>query len=269
MQWFFVNGDFSLSFSEAAALIPAAVVPGFNFLFTPTDARVVLSALTTITDVRVISSPQLMVLDNETARLQVGDQVPIATQSAVSVSDPDAPIVNAIEYRDTGVILDIIPHVNASGLVVIDIIQEVSSVVETETSGIDSPTIQQRQIESSVAVQTGETIALGGLIRDGKTNSVTGIPVLSDIPILGNLFKTTDDKTQRTELLVLLTPRVVRDTQDARDVTEELRQRLPSLTPLELSIRGPEIPPPQQPRKGPQQQEETSPAPLEPQSSVQ
>lgn len=253
LQWFFENGDFSLSLSDTAALIPAAVVPGFNFLYTPTDARIVLSALTSITDVRVISSPQLMVLDNEAARLQVGDQVPIATQSAVSVTDPDAPIVNAIEYRDTGVILDIIPHVNASGLVVIDIIQEVSSVVETETSGIDSPTIQQRQIESSVAVQTGETIALGGLIRDGTTNMVNGIPGLSEIPILGNLFKTTDDRVQRTELLVLLTPRVVRDTQDARDVTNELRRRLPALAPLELSVRHPQMPVP--PRKAPQQQE--------------
>lgn len=242
LQWFFQNGDFSFSLSDAAGLLPAAVVPGFNILFTPNDARIVLSALTSITDVQVISSPQLMVLDNESARLQVGDQVPVATQSAVSVTDPEAPIVNSIEYRDTGVILDIIPHVNASGLVVLDIIQEVSSVVETETSGIDSPTIQQRQIQSSVAIQTGETIALGGLIRDGKTNRVSGIPLLSDIPILGNLFKTTDDKTVRTELLVLLTPRVIRDSQDARDVTDELRQRLPSLKPLEMSIY--QVPPP-------------------------
>ncbi len=266
LQWFFVNGDFTLSFSDAAALIPAAVVPGFNFLFTPTDARLVLSALSSITDVRVISSPQLMVLDNESARLQVGDQVPIATQSAVSVTDPEAPIVNSIEYRDTGVILDIIPHVNASGLVVIDIIQEVSSVVETETSGIDSPTIQQRQIQSTVAVQTGETIALGGLIRDGTTNRVSGIPVLSDIPILGNLFKTTDDKTQRTELLVLLTPRVVRDSQDARDLTDELRGRFPALKPLELSIHQPPVPPKKKKeQKQPQQEPQELPQPLPPQ----
>lgn len=249
LQWFFENGDFTFSLSDAAALVPSAVVPGFNMLFSSRDARVILSALTSITDVQVISSPQLMVLDNESARLQVGDQVPIATQSAVSVADPEAPIVNSIEYRDTGVILDIIPHVNASGLVVLDIIQEVSSVVETETSGIDSPTIQQRQIESSVAVQTGETIALGGLIRDGKTNRVSGIPILSDIPILGNLFKTTDNKTQRTELLVLLTPRVIRNNQDSREVTNELRQRLPSLKPLEMSIYRPQATPAPQSQK--------------------
>ena len=266
LQWFFVNGDFTLSFSDAA-LIPAAVVPGFNFLATPSDARIVLSALSSITDVRVISSPQLMVLDNESARLQVGDQVPIATQSAVSVTDPEAPIVNSIEYRDTGVILDIIPHVNASGLVVIDIIQEVSSVIETKTSGIDSPTIQQRQIESSVAVQSGETIALGGLIRDANSNDVSGIPLLSEIPILGNLFKTTDNKAQRTELLILLTPRVVRDSQDARDVTDELRGRFPALKPLELSIHRPQMPPTQQKQKQkqPQQEPQELPQPLPPQ----
>jgi general secretion pathway protein D len=204
----------------------------------------VLSALTSVTDVRVISSPQLMVLDNEAARLQVGDQVPIATQSAVAVSDPEAPIVNTIEYRDTGVILDLVPHVNASGLVTMDIIQEVSSVAKNVTSGIDSPTIQQRQVASSVAVQSGQTIILGGLIRDSKSTGSSGVPVLSEIPVLGNLFKTTTDDSERTELIILLTPRAVRNGQDARDVTEELRRRMPAVRPLEMRIQAPQLAPP-------------------------
>ena len=95
--------------------------------------RVVLNALEEVTDVDVISSPQLLVLDNQTARLQVGDQVPITTQQATSVSDADAPIVNSVELRDTGVILTVTPRVNANGLVILEIQQEVSNVVRSET----------------------------------------------------------------------------------------------------------------------------------------
>ena len=177
-----------------------------------------------------------MVLNHQIARLQVGDQVPVAVQSATSVIDPDAPIVNSIEYRDTGVILEVVPRVNAGGLVVLEITQEVSDVVEKTSSTLNSPTIQQRQIESTVAIQSGETIALGGLIRDSRTQGETGVPLLMDIPLLGNLFKTTTDFNDRTELLVLLTPRVLQGAQDARAITEELRQRLSVLAPLQHKI---------------------------------
>jgi general secretion pathway protein D len=172
--------------------------------------------------------------------------VPIVTQQSTSVVDADAPLVNTVEYRDTGVILEIIPHVNASGLVILDIIQEVSDVAETVSSGIDSPTIQQRQVASTVVVQTGQTIALGGLIRDRHTEGESGIPLLSEIPILGNLFKTTTNTDDRTELLILLTPRVIRNSDDARAVTEELRRRIPSVTILEqrLAPKLPQVPNP-------------------------
>jgi general secretion pathway protein D len=124
------------------------------------------------------------------------------------------------------VILEVTPRVNASGLVTLDIALDVSDAIFTETSGIDSPTIQQRSILTTVAVQSGETVALGGLIRERSSESVSGIPVLMDIPLLGNLFKTTGQGMQRTELLVLITPRVVRGAAQARAVTEELRKRL-------------------------------------------
>lgn len=251
LEWFFDVGNQTITFNNAnvrtsnprPSNLIFTQVPGLSWLFATNDVRVVLNALTAITDVNVISSPTLLVLDNEPARLQVGDQVPIAIRSAQSVSDVDAPIVNEIEYRDTGVILDIIPRVNSSGLVVLDIIQEVSDVGATSTAagttvteGI-TPTISQRRIASTVAVNSGETIALGGLIRDTDTETVTGVPLLSDIPILGNLFKTTTDIKRRTELLVLLTPRVVRDSDDARNVTEELRRRLRALESLPALIQ--------------------------------
>ncbi|MCI0429663.1 MAG: type II secretion system secretin GspD [Rhodospirillales bacterium] len=237
LQWFFHTGDSNFTFSSVDDGTVAPFFPGFNYVLSAANAQVVLNALTDITDVKVISSPQLMVLNNETARLQVGDQVPIATQEQQFVSDSDAPIVNSIEYRDTGVILSVSPRVNAGGLVVLDIIQEVSDVVETTTSELNSPTIQQRQVKSTVAVQSGESVALGGLIRDGNSKGVTGIPLLSEIPLFGHLFKTTSDVQRRTELLILLTPRVVANRQDARDITEELRNRVRALAPLEYRIQ--------------------------------
>lgn len=229
VQWFFRAGDTTNTFSALTSGAVAPSFPGFSYFLSGTDVQVALNALTEITDVRVISSPQILVLDNQSARLQIGDEVPIAVQSVLSIDDPAAPVVSTIEYRDTGVILEVTPRVNAGGLVVLDVMQEVSDVTETTSSTLNSPTISQRRIESTIAVQSGETIALGGLIRDTRTTIVTGIPLLANIPILGNLFKSTSDRIDRTELLVLLTPRVVRDLQDARDLTEEMRRRLPGI----------------------------------------
>lgn len=236
VRWFFdVSGSDntnSITFSDVETGAVSATFPGFSYLFQGSDARIALNALSEITDVTVVSSPQLMVLDNRTARLQVGDQVPVPTRQAVSVIDPNAPIVNSIEFQDTGVILEVTPHVNASGLVVLDVQQEVSDVVATTSSGIDAPTIQQRAISSTVAVQTGDTIALGGLIRDRTNIGNVGVPFLMNIPLLGNLFKEKRIENQRTELLVLLTPKVVRDRAESRAVTEELRRRLQGLKRL-------------------------------------
>jgi general secretion pathway protein D len=152
--------------------------------------------------------------------------VPIATQSASSVTDPDAPIVNSISFRDTGVILSVTPRVSDSGRVVLDIEQEVSDVVETTSSGIDSPTIQQRKIKTTVAVNDSEALALGGLIQESKNLSKNQVPVAGDIPIFGNLFKQKEDKIRRTELIIIIRPHVVRDINEARWVTEEFRKQL-------------------------------------------
>jgi general secretion pathway protein D len=218
IEWFFQSGDFASG----------------------NDVRILLQALDEVTDVNVVSSPQLMVLDNQTARIQVGDQVPISVQSATSIIDPDAPIVNSIEYRDTGVILLVTPRVNASGLVIMEIQQEISNVVDAPSqtvSEITSPTINQRQINSTVAIASGETVALGGLIQDERERSRSGIPLLSRIPIVGALFRTDNNTMRRTELLVLITPSVVENPARARAVTQELRNRLRSLEELEKRVR--------------------------------
>lgn len=226
ITWFLQDGEFDLSFSDLDNGAVASTFPGFSVLVDGTDGRAALNAVASVTDVKVLSSPSLMVLDNRTATLQVGDQVPVVTQTAVSTIDPDAPIVNSVELRDTGVILKVTPRVNEGGRVMLDIEQEVSDVVETRTSGIDSPTIQQRKIKTSVAVDNGETIALGGLIRDKVTDGETKVPLLGDIPAIGELFRSTTQRNERTELVVLITPRVVGGADDARRITQELTDRM-------------------------------------------
>ncbi len=232
VQWFFQKSDSTFTLSDAASGAIASAFPGFSYTYLLDDTDIVLNALASVTDVKILSSPKLMVVNNQTASLQVGDQVPIATQSAVNVGDPDAPIVNNIEFRDTGVILEVTPRINRSGSVLLDVSQEVSDVADTVTSGIDSPTIQQRKITSTVVVQDGETVALGGLIRDTETVSNSGVPLLKDIPGIGEAFKSTDKSNRRTELLIFITPRIASNVEETRAITDYLRDRLESVDRL-------------------------------------
>lgn len=219
-----------LSSSDSTAI--TGLLPGLTYTFNNADIKIVLDALSSLTRVEVLSSPQVMVLNNQTASLQVGDQVPIVTEQAVSTITTGAPVVNSVRYQDTGVILKVTPRVNEGGLVMMDISQEVSSVTQTTSSSIDSPTIQQRKINSTVAVQDGQTIAIGGLITSNKTHSKQGIPLLQSIPGLGGLFRATDNENDRTELIVLITPHVVSNAEKARAATEELRAKLPAIQHL-------------------------------------
>ena len=232
IDWFLRSGDAEVSFSSLSSGAVRSGFPGFSAIMTGTDVVAVLNALEAVTDVNVISSPQIVVLDNQSAELQVGDQVPIITQQAQSVQSGDAPIIQTIQQVQTGVLLTVVPRVNASRLVTLEIKQEVSDAIETRTSGIDSPTISQRRITSTVAVQSGETVALGGLIRDNNDRRLTGVPLLSRLPVIGPLFGVTDRGAERTELLVLITPKVVGSVEEARLVTEELRRRIRAVAPL-------------------------------------
>jgi general secretion pathway protein D len=233
VQYYFqVGTQHQIVLSDSGSSAIAPVYPNFSYVFTGNNIKVVLDALSSITKVEVLSSPELMVLNNQTASLQVGDQVPILSQQAVGVTTSQGSIVNSVQYENTGVILQVTPRVNRSGEVMMDISQEVSDVSSTTTSDIDSPTIEQRKITSTVAVQDGETVALGGLISKSRTHSKTGIPFLQEIPVLGNAFRDTQDNDTKTELLVLITPHVVDSIERARSVTDELRHRLPLVEPL-------------------------------------
>ncbi|MBV8652780.1 MAG: type II secretion system secretin GspD [Alphaproteobacteria bacterium] len=235
LQWFFNKGgnQFELSNATSGKGVVADIAgsfPGFNYILSGGNTALILSALSSLTRVDVVSAPQVLVLDHQTAALQVGDQVPIISQSAQSVITADAPIVNSVQYLNTGVVLQVTPRVNKTGLVTLDIDQAVSDVKTTTTSTINSPTITQRRIVTSAVMQDGETIALGGLILQNRNDDKSGLPILSNIPIVGNLFGTTSVQKGRTELLVLLTPKIVRNAAEARTMTNELRTRLNSIS---------------------------------------
>ncbi len=219
--------------------IPAltgALTDPANFTYAIFDAagtRALLNAAAGDTRLDVLSSPSLMVLDNQTATIRVGDQVPIRTSETSNINSGEivdnefrSNITSQIQYRDTGVTLEVTPRVNAGGMVMLDITQRVDDVDETDSSNIDSPTILQREITTSVAVQSGETIVLGGLIRENKEKSDNGIPFLKDIPIAGYLFSGKQTSKSKTELVVMITPSAVANPQEARDVTEEYKSKL-------------------------------------------
>jgi general secretion pathway protein D len=226
VQWQLQKGGTSTAtFSNIATGGVASIFPGFNYAFNAANVAATLSALNSLTHVNVISTPSLMVLDNKTARLQVGDQVPITTQTATSTVTASTAIVNSITLQDTGVILSVTPHINESGRVQLEIEQEVSSVVATTSSTINSPTIQQRKVKTTVVVNNGEVLALGGLIQDSHSKTSSQIPLLGSLPLIGGAFSDKDNAVKKTELLVLITPRVVRDGTESRLVTEEYRRK--------------------------------------------
>ncbi len=237
VEWFFKHG---IGDKQGRGLLDfgapgiAPIVPGFNYAIIESvdDIRVLLNALASESKINVLSSPSLMVLDNQTAEITVGDEVPVPTRQSTSNIDPNAPTVNEIQYRSTGVLLTVTPRVNTGGLVTMEVAQEVTDVAQTTSSGIDAPTFQQRAINSTVAVNSGNTIVLGGLIRENKTNTESGIPVLHQIPVFGKLFGTTVDNIRRTELIVLITPRAIRNQSESLGVTEEYRDKLQGLKPL-------------------------------------
>ena len=191
------------------------------------DVRAVLNALADKSLVKVISSPSLMVLDNHTASIAVGNQQPV--QVGTTVTSGGNTTTN-IQYKDTGVSLSVTPSVNAGNMVTMQLSQAVTDVGQVDTA-TGQRAFLQRQFSSKVAVRSGETLVLGGLIRDNTTSGKTGLPLLQDIPVFGSLFGTNVKNNNRTELLVIITPRVVRTEQDVRLLGQELKDRMKTLYP--------------------------------------
>jgi general secretion pathway protein D len=200
----------------------SATFPGVSVTFLDKDIKAAVNALSSKSAVEVVSAPKIVALDNHTAKLDVGDQVPVTTQSAQSTSGSGSPIVNTVDYRSTGIILNVTPRIGGDDRILLEIEQEVSSVANTTTSGIDSPTIQQRKISTTLILDNGGVVALGGLIGTNRSSSDTGIPFLSQIPYAGALFKTHTKKATRTELIVLITAKIIRDKASSQRVMNDL-----------------------------------------------
>ena len=222
------TGNIGLDLGDAGITAQAPSL-SYTIVGSSGNVRFALNALATQMEIKVLSSPSLMVLDNQTAKIVVGDEIPIPKRQSISNVNPDAPTVNEIEFRNTGVSLTVTPRVTDGGLVTIDIEQEVSNATSTDSSGIDAPTIQKRLIKSTIAVQNDDTVVLGGLISDRGTDSEAGVPIVKDIPLLGNLFRRDSTEDRRTELIVLLTPRVVHDRGRAYQLTKEFSDKLQDL----------------------------------------
>ena len=221
--------DGTLDSTSAAGF--GKIFPGFNWtvIARPDQIRVTLSALAAENLVNVLSSPSVMVMDNQTAKIQVGQQVPVATTQQQSTVTDNNNIVNNIEYKDTGVMLSVKPRVTPGGLVQMEIEQEVSTVSATDSSNLNSPTFQTRQITSSVAVRSNQAVILGGLIQDQRSAGKQGVPGLYDLPFAGFLFGERSKKADRTELIVILTPKVISSDRDVEAVTEDFRGKVRGL----------------------------------------
>jgi general secretion pathway protein D len=218
--------------------LPSSGLVGFAISHAP---NFILQTLADVTKVKVLSAPQLLVMSDEPARLQVGQQVPVLTGTATSTLTTNAPIVNSIDYHSTGVIMQVTPHINTTGFVTLDVGQEVSDVANPATNTTTgSPTFDDRVVQTRVAVHDGQTVALAGLIRDNSSEDNNGIPFLKDVPVLSTLLSSQNNSRTRTELLVLITPHVVHDQRDARALTEDLRNQLMNagLVPPELQRTG-------------------------------
>ena len=240
IAWFLNNGDKPTGFigslpSAAAAAASAAATGGLSMFYNAGSVKALLRAEASLGNINVISSPSLMVLNNQKAKINVGQQVPISTGSTQvplggGITGSSIAQSNTIQYKDTGVTLDVTPRVNANGLVIMKLKQIVSNVVPVAASASQtqqqSPTIDKKEIDSSVAVHDGETVVLGGLISDDITENQSGVPWLYQLPILGSLFGATEKKDIKTELVILITPRVVKSKQDSRTISNEFKRKL-------------------------------------------
>jgi len=255
IEWAIRNGKFtftntqtsisSSSLSNAPSLPAQGLIPGggslggglvplgFNmFTFAANEFIAALNALATENRVNVLSSPSIMTSENKKAVINVSTSVPIVTSQQVPVSaggDTGNSITQSVEYKDAGIILTVTPRIGQGGTVSLDVKQEVNDVGENEPPPINSPRFRKREAETSVVLLNNQTLVLGGLIQNKRTRIRTGIPFLNRIPVLGYLFGATEEVIEKTELLMLITPRVVGTAVDAARITEQMRRGSPEM----------------------------------------
>jgi general secretion pathway protein D len=231
-------------FNPATPVAPGTTAPalalstGFNYLLNslnfPGGIQAALHLLDNYGNVKVISNPHLSALDNQKATIKVGDRIPICQQTFVgagTVGTTTSAVTTTSQYIDTGVLLQVTPHINAGGLVTLEVQAEVS-VAGTTANPCDAPPINTRSVQTLLAVPNGQTMVMGGLIIEDKENSSAGLPLLARIPLLGGLFGNQELKNNRTELVLFITPRVVENESDYRRVIDDLRRKMEQIDDL-------------------------------------
>lgn len=183
------------------------------------ETRAVLNAFYQNDRANIRSRPRLMVKSGQLARIDVGNEIPFVTSTSQSTENPDAPVIQTVNYRKTGVILQIEPVVHSSGYVDIRISQELSEAQQTSTSSIDSPTIFNRKLETTVTLRDGGSVLLGGLISESKSDSDNGIKGLGRIPGVGRLFRSDSSSSDKTELVMMVIPYVIENPDEAAEIT--------------------------------------------------
>jgi general secretion pathway protein D len=225
---------------------------GFFYSFLNKNFEVAINALETSGQAKSLAAPSLLVANNQEAQINVGTQIPVVQTyysglgTVSSNGSTSLASTGSVQYLNTGVTLDVKPRVNPGGLVYLDIQQEVSNPGPPATAG-GNPPINQRLIQTQVAVQSGETLLLGGLIQDNQTSGQTGLPLISKVPFLRNLFGNTTTSKDRTELIVLITPRVISSVDEGRQVTQEYTRQFQSLAPMHNDMHSAAPPPPPPP----------------------
>jgi len=211
--------------------ISGALSGGFSYLIGNglSGIQAAIRLLDTYGNVKVVSNPHIAALDNQKATIKVGDRIPINQQSIVGSTTNV--VTTTASYIDTGVLVQVTPHINAGGLVTLDVQAEVSNPGNPAQAG-DAPPISTRSVQTLVAVPSGETMVMGGLITETKSNSTSGLPLVNRIPILGALFGNQDYKNNRTELVLFVTPRVVDTMNDINTVINDLRRRMDNIDEL-------------------------------------
>jgi general secretion pathway protein D len=241
VQWFFTHGArqagglFGGSVGPASNVFSTGAITttpfntgqGFNYVWQnslfPGGIQAALTALDTSSKSKVLSNPHIMAVDNTLAKIQIGDRIPINTQT--QLSGVATTTTTTTSYLDTGLTLSVTPRINAGGLVSMDISVEYS-IPGAQTDPTLGPPVTSRSAQTTVIVHSGETLLMGGLVKETGTIGSSGLPLLSRIPVLGAAFGTQDIANSRTELLLIITPRVIADDTQMREVTEELRKKM-------------------------------------------
>ena len=234
LEWTFNNGlgnntGTGLLSTPPGGPLSGANSGGFSYVIANVAGelpiKAVLNALAEEALLNVISTPSVMVLDNNTAFIHVGDQVPIISEQSTGLNVNDR-VTQSVIYKDTGVQLEVTPSVNAGGLVTMDVKQSVTDVRKTSTGDEENPTFLERTIMSRVSVRSGQSVVLGGLIRENASDADSGIPFLYKLPLVGPLFGATRKENNRTELLIIITPRALVSENDLYEVGEEMRAQI-------------------------------------------